>query len=223
MSRSREKLISNLVGDLRPVHRAGHIEHWLVAWLAVAALFSITAIAATEPYRDGWLSSLLHLPGFAAESLVAVAAVTLWVRATLKSSMPSPESPLRPLLWPAAFLGAWLGIIAAGFWFPVHPVSELGHREHCLMQGQLIALVNLVALLWMARRLAPLRPRLTGALAGVAAAAVPAAIMQFACMYEPGHILTFHFAPVAVTASIGALLAPAILKRRPTSKSVTRI
>ena len=210
----REELIRNLVADLRPIRFPGRVFHWLALWLSLAVLFSGAAIAATGPYRDGAFHSLFRFPGFTAETLVAVVAVVLLARATLMSSLPDPEQPLRPLKWPVAILGTWLGFYVVGLWIPALPVMNLGHRDHCLAQTQLIALVNLVPLLWIARRFVPLWPRLTGALAGVTAAAIPAELMQFACMYDPEHILSFHFAPMVVTAAIGALLGPAILIRR---------
>ena len=210
----RERLIRSLVADLRPVRRPGRVAHWLVTWLSLAVLFSAASILVTGPYRDGALIALSSNFSFAAETLVAAAAVILLARAALKSSMPDAVRQLRWVGWPAAALCLWLGFYVVGLWFPAHPVSNLGHRDHCLAETQLLALINFVPLLWLARRLAPLRPRLTGALAGAAAAAVPASIMQFACMYEPQHILVFHFAPMVVTAATGALLGPALLTRR---------
>ena len=38
--------------------------------------------------------------------------------------------------------------------------------------------------------------------------------MQFGCMYVPEHILTHHIAPILVTAALGALVAPSVLKKR---------
>jgi hypothetical protein len=116
----------------------------------------------------------------------------LFARASLMSSIPDRAGSLHLLTLPLAVLGIWLSFYVVGLWFPAHPVLYLGHRDHCFAQAQLVALVNLVALLWFARRLLVLRPRLTGMLAGATAAAVPAAIMQFACMYDPVHILSFH-------------------------------
>jgi hypothetical protein len=43
-------------------------------------------------------------------------------------------------------------------------------------------------------------------------------MMQFACMYDPAHILSFHFAPIAMTTVIGALLGPVMVVRPPGEK-----
>jgi hypothetical protein len=147
---------------------------------------------------------------FAAETLIAVAAVALLARATLTSSIPGAG---RYLAWPIILLATWVGFYVVGLWFPAHPVTTLGYRAHCLAQTLVVASVNLIAMLCIARQLAPLRPRLTGMLAGAAAAAVPAALMQFACKYDPAHILQYHLAPLAVMAMIGAILGRLLLVR----------
>ena len=85
---------------------------------------------------------------------------------------------------------------------PVHPVSSLGDRHVCYLQVLLFSLPTLGLMLWFARQQFPLRPRLTGMLAGAVAAAIPGALMQFACMYEPAHILVFHLGPILATAAL---------------------
>ena len=89
----------------------------------------------------------------------------------------------------------------------------LGKRETCAREVLILAAPPLVVALWLVRRAAPLARVWTGALAGAAAAAVPGLIMQLACMYEPAHILTYHLAPIAVAAFLGALLGPLALRR----------
>jgi hypothetical protein len=79
----------------------------------------------------------------------------------------------------------------------------------------LFSLPSFVLLLYFARRLMPLWPRTTGAIAGAAAAAIPAAWMQFACMYVPSHILLEHIGPMFLFAALGALIGPTALTRRP--------
>jgi len=65
----------------------------------------------------------------------------------------------------------------------------------------------------MLRRRAALQTMWTGALAGLAAAAVPALMMEFACMYEPAHILTMHLSPIPVITVGAALLGARLLPR----------
>jgi uncharacterized membrane protein YdbT with pleckstrin-like domain len=59
----------------------------------------------------------------------------------------------------------------------------------------------------------PLWPRATAAAAGAAAAAIPAILMQLACMYDPLHALSYHLTPVLMVAALGALAGPVVLTR----------
>jgi len=214
MSESREKLIGDLVADLRPVGRPGRIMPLLAAWLAAAIPYTAAVLAATGPFRDGALHSLYSFPGFTVETAVAALAVWAIARMALLTGLPGAVAPSRAMAWPALLVAVWIGFYIVGFWHPVHPVSELGHRDHCYLQTQLFGLPTLAFMLWLARGLAPPWPALTGALAGAAAAAIPAEMMQFACMYEPEHILIYHLGPVAVTAALGAVLGPRVLSPR---------
>ncbi|MBN1240758.1 MAG: DUF1109 family protein, partial [Gammaproteobacteria bacterium] len=150
-----------------------------------------------------------------AETAVAALAVGVLALAAFLSAVPGAAKPWRTVSWSTLAVGAWLGFYVAGLaGYPAHPVSELGHRQHCFLESQLIALPNAALLLWLTARLMPLRPVLTGALAGCAGAAAPAALMQLACMYSPDHILIYHATPVAITGLSGALVAPLLLRRR---------
>jgi hypothetical protein len=214
MSNARKDLICALVADLRPVQRAG-VEPSLVSWLVLVIPYSAAAVVWTDPFREGAFPSLVAFPAFAAETIVAVLAVVALARAALSSGLPGAAGSFRLIYWPAILVATWLAFYIVGLWWPAHPVSELGHRNHCALETLFIALPSLVLMLWYVRRLFPLTPRMSGMLAGAAAAAAPAAWMQFACMYSPTHIMAYHLAPVAVMAAAGALLAPALLARRP--------
>jgi len=117
---------------------------------------------------------------------------------------------------PLAMMAVWISIYVVGFWHPAHPVSTLGMRPHCMLQTVLFSIPSLALMLWLARGLMPLRPRSTGLLGGAAAAAIPAALMQFGCMYVPEHILMFHIGPVFIVAAIGFAIGPFVLTRRRT-------
>jgi hypothetical protein len=79
-----------------------------------------------------------------------------------------------------------------------------------------------VAGIWLIHRnYHPLAPLRSAALIGLAGAMLPALFMQFACMYDPAHILHFHILPipgVVVLGVIGAWVARRVLRspaRRP--------
>lgn len=216
MTENRENLIRDLVADLRPVRRPGRIGLPLLAWLTIAGAYSVLVVMATGPLREGALQNLLREPGFAFETLLATAAIAALAHAALRTAIPGEASGWSRLGLPAALASAWVGVYVIGFWYPAHPVSTLGARDHCHWQTLLFSVPSFALMLWMTRRLLPLMPRATGALAGAAAAAIPGALMQFGCMYVPAHILLHHLGPVLVMAVIGFVAAPVVISARRT-------
>ena len=216
MTENRDDLIRDLVADLRPVERPGRIGRSLAGWLALAGSYSVLVLLATGPLREGALGNLVRFPAFGLESAVALAAIASLAHAALRSAIPDTLGWLARLGLPAGLTLAWVSFYVVGFWAPAHPVSGLGMRNHCLWQTVLFSIPSLALMLWLARRLMPLTPRITGTLAGAAAAAIPGALMQIGCMYDPGHILVAHLSPVAIMAVAGAVIAPWALNARRT-------
>lgn len=212
MSNKTDQLIAELAADLRPVRMAGRVGHLVLAWCAIAGAYSWFAIVATRPVRDGVRTALLQQPVFALETLLGLATIVTLAWAALRTAIPA-EPRTAAFKWPVIVGVAWIAILAAGIWYPSHPVSMLGKRDHCVWETLLISLPSLLLLLWLARRLLPLRPRWTGALAGAAAAGFPAAIMQLACMYSPLHGLVYHIAPMTCTIVLGAAAGHLMLSR----------
>ncbi len=209
-------LIGDLVSDLRPVRGPGRVGPSALLWLAAALIYSITIMLATGPMRPDAVAHLHEHPSFGVETLLAFGTIVAFAVATLMLSIPGRGLPRRLLAVPLLLFAAWISFYVVGIWHPAHPVSMIGKREHCLWQGLLFSLPNLFMLLAFARRFYPMWPRATAAAAGFAGGAVPAALMQFGCMYVPGHILTHHIAPIFVSAAIGAIAGPLILKQRRT-------
>lgn len=214
MKTATENLIDDLVGDLKPVAAPGRIARPVVFWLAIATVYSIVSVFVSGPLREGSLRHLVELPLFAGETLLATIAIAITTIASLRLALPGRNGPMRELSGVAILLALWVGIYVADFWYPVHPVSTLGGRGDCFWQVPLFSLPSLAVLLYLANRQYPLWPRTTGLLAGIAAAAIPAELMQFGCMYEPAHILTHHMAPILVTAAIGWFAGPFVLRLR---------
>jgi hypothetical protein len=174
--------------------------------------------------REGALANLLLEPPFALETLLAVVAIVSLAYATLRTAVPGADRGASRLSWPLIFVTAWIAVYVIGLWHPAHPVSTLGMRPHCIWQTVLFSVPSLALMLWMARRLLPLWPRTTGMLAGAASAAIPGALMQFACMYVPEHILMYHLGPVFIMAAIGFMtgrMALTVRRTVPRSRGVS--
>jgi hypothetical protein len=214
MKESRATLINDLAGDLKPVRRPGRtVFRWLL-WLGLAGFYSIVVVLVSGTSRDGALSNLLVAPSYALEILAATVAIGLLSHAALRTAIPDGRSWPQRAAVPLTALGAWLALIVWGLLVePALPASMLDKRAHCFWQTTIFSVPSFVLLLFLARGLMPLWPRATAALAGAAAAALPALLMQLTCMYEPAHALTHHLSPVAILAAAGALLGPRVLER----------
>jgi hypothetical protein len=206
------QLIDDLVRDLTPVRRPGRVARPTAFWLLAATVYGVVIILATGPLRPGALGALATHLSYIAETALAVFAIVTLATVTLRSAIPGSVRALRWLL-ALVPLVVWVAIYVFELRYPPVYYSSLGGRYECFWQVVLFSLPALGLMLYGARRLFPLRPRVTGFLAGAAAAAIPGELMQFGCMYVPEHILTHHLFPIAVTAVIGALLGPLVLKR----------
>jgi hypothetical protein len=215
MKDSRQLLIADLAADLRPVRRAGQVALPLFGWLSIAGLYSVGAVVATGPFRGQAFAALASSPAYAAEMLVAIAVIGAFAHAALRAVIPDGGSwPLR-LAAPLFALGAWLVLLLWGLMAdPALSASMADRRSHCFWESIIVSIPSFALLLWFARGFLPLWPRATAALAGAAAAAIPALLMQFACMYEPVHAMTHHLTPIGVLAAAGLLIGPKVLSRR---------
>lgn len=212
MKRSRARLVGELVRDLRPVRRAPPPLSLALVWLAGSWLFAAGVGLATGPARPGLVVQLAQ-PRFLLELLLGVAAGALAIHAAAALGIPSPRPAARRAAPVLLVFAAWVASVAYGFYEPASAASMAGKREQCWLQILLYAAPPLAAALWLVRRSAPIARAWTGSLAGAAAAALPAALMQLACMYEPAHVLKDHLAPILVAALLGALLGPLALRR----------
>jgi len=213
VTRRREDLIATLVGELRPVRRALSPARFALAWLALAWPLSVALIALVGPMRPGWVSQLIGYPRFGLEFLLGVAAGVLGILGVARLSIPGPE---RAFTRAAPALGAfagWIALVVVGVWDPALAPSMLGKRPYCVFEILWCAAPLVIGGFWLARRAAVFARGSTGALLGAVAAAIPAAWMQLACMYDPAHILALHLAPVALVALVGAALGRWILRR----------
>jgi hypothetical protein len=209
----RQQLIEDLAADLTPVRSPGRTARVTALWLVAAMFYTTIIIFVSGPMRPGGFGNLIAYPMFGVETLIAAVSIVALAIATLRSAIPSPGHPLLRIAPAIGLSLLWLAFYVVGLWQPAHPVSTLGVRDHCILQGLFFGVPNMALMLYYARSLMPLSPRLTGALAGAAAAAIPAAWMQLACMYMPSHILSHHLPPIIELAVAGALLGPFVLDR----------
>lgn len=214
MKAPRDELITALAADLRPIGGAGRTTRITLAWLAAAGVFSLLAILAGGPLRPGVAGQLADSPRFAAELVLGVVTIGALVAGAFRLSIPSMRAPTVLVAVPLAMLAAWIGLYVYGLASPSLEPSMAGKRGHCILETALFGLPALVAGMVAARRLWPLHGAWIGFMFGLAAGAIPALIMQFACMYEAMHILTYHLAPGLALGIVGALAGHFLLRPR---------
>ncbi len=195
MTASRDKLIQRLTTDLRPVRlppspgRVG-ILWWIGTWIFVAAVALLIA-----PVRPGMIIQLATHGQFLLESLIGLAAAACLAVFVFRDSVPGDARPAALLLG-LILLAIWMLAYVFGLEYPALAPSMAGKRGHCFMETLLYAVPPALVGIWLCRRYYPLTPLRTTALVTLVAAAVPALLMQFACMYEPAHILSHHILPI---------------------------
>jgi hypothetical protein len=212
MTRRREDLIRELSTSPAVAPGAGAIEPRALRWLALATLLALVAIVLREPLREAPLARLLAEPRNAlAVGMGLLAAVSAGL-AAFRSGVPSPTSPLRQALWPVLFAAAWIGLLALGVLRGDGAATVERSRALCWLEVFAYGVPGLWLGLVAVRRLWPLHGAWSGALLGFAAGAIPALIMDFACINEPGHSLSFHVAPGLALAAVGALVGRRALR-----------
>lgn len=209
-SQSSSDAITSLVDALQPVRPSGRTRGRSLAWIAIAWLGAASVTLALAPLRPGVLGQLVNHPAFLLENLLGLASGGLLAFAAFALCIPG-DRPLRRALPAMGALALWTGSYIYALFHPALPVSMLGKRPGCELQVLLLSVPLLLLGLLGARRLAPLHPALSGALLGAAAGAIPALLMQLACMYVPAHILSHHIAPVFVLAALGAWLGKRLI------------
>jgi hypothetical protein len=213
MTRRREDLIRELATTPAVTPGAGAIEPRALRWLALATVIALFAIVWREPLREASLARLLAEPREALGVGLGLLATLSAGLAAFRSGVPSPTSPLRHALWPLLFGTAWIGLLALGTLGGDDIATAERTRALCWLEVFVYGVPGLWLGLVAVRRLWPLHGAWSGALLGFAAGAIPALIMELACVNEPGHSLAYHVAPGLALAAAGALVGSRVLRR----------
>lgn len=213
MSKSRQQLIAELAADAQPLKRPGQIGRQVGVWLLVSAVLVGVAIVFGGPMRPQAAAQLAHSRQFFAESVLGIAAIVALAVAAFRSGIPAPRPMYRRALPALLILAAWIVLHVYGIFDPALTPSMSGKRAACWLEALLYGMPGLAFGCWWLRQGWPLQARWSGALLGLAAGAMPALTMQFACMYAPLHIIEFHLLPGLALGAVGALLGNRALGR----------
>ena len=159
------QLIDALAADLQP--RRPLQRPWLIAlaWLLPAVAWVVAVTGLLGPLRPGAFGQLATEPRFLLETLLGVLAIGATAVVVFYSAVPGAISRAwyTSALWVMAL---WLANYVLGLANPALEPSMLGKRDHCFLETFLYALPPLGVALVLLRRLYPLRPLRSAALAG---------------------------------------------------------
>jgi hypothetical protein len=162
------------------------------------------------------LNALAHTPAFWVK--------VVWLLLTCTFAMPVVMHLARPGV--AAGLGAW-GIAAALAGMAILALAQVatvdadtgmqlmlgGSWEVCSASIAALSVPLLAALLWMLRGMAPTRPALAGATAGLMAGAIAGLVYSLHCPETAyAFLAVWYVAGMAVMAGVGALLGSRLLR-----------
>jgi hypothetical protein len=215
---AHERLIRDLATDLAPVRRLRPPSVRALAWLAVVVATAIVlAMIADLPALGRRLAAApdmwLAVTGSALTAILAAIAA-------FQLSLPDARRAWALLPLPAALL--W--IVASGVgclraWFvPGTHAADLSEARDCLIFIVGLSVPLSALLIMMLRRACPLQPGVTAAIAGLAAAAAAATLLNFFHPYDAAatdltvHVFAVALVIVANRAFSGRLLATNILR-----------
>jgi len=213
MITNREKLIHQLTDELKEVTPFNPIKA-TVTWLLMAFTVTSFAFLVIGPFRDGSLHQLTISPQFLSESLFGLLMIILLAYLSFYIAIPSAKKMMTTLVLPLVFLCIWILFYVEGLSHPALEASISNERHACWAEVVIVGTaLMLVSLLWV-KRLYPTMPKRNGMLVGLVSGSVPALLMQFACMYEPEHILKFHILPGLLVGLFGVAAGMVILKTK---------
>ena len=212
---TRDEWIDRLVSDLTPVAAPPRPWRDVGVWLVLAWASTLLLTVLMGPFRAGAAAEWLASSRFQLETVVVALASVVTGALVARAAIPARGSARSPLLAALLLLGAWALLLAWAHAVPPFPLDMTGKRAACVLEVLAdAALPCALGLWWLRRRYAVLAPGLVGAALGLAAGAIPAIVMQLACVYEPTHALRFHLGPVVICGLLGAVLGRVVLARR---------
>ncbi|QXQ06389.1 DUF1109 family protein [Sphingosinicellaceae bacterium] len=209
-----ERLIDGLVAGLTPVRRRAPWRD--VALLALVAAAELVLVTTSMPMRHD-MGPAMHrmmfwwkLGGSLCITVASVAALVVLLTPDAR-----PNAGRRRILGAAAaVLAGGVALVAAGAMpMGASPMAEWREGFACMACIVLFGIPLLAAMVFVARRAAPARPRAAATAAGLAAAGWGAVVFAWSCPHDdPGYVAVWFGLALAGGALAGRLLLPRLLR-----------
>lgn len=210
-----EDLIHRLATDLRPVRPARHPAVATAIWLGVVAFVILVAVLVSGLRHD--LAERLA-SGFETPQLLT-ATVTGILAAFAAFQLALPERDPRWALLPLPAAAGWVATMGWGCLQELAQVGpealRLGMSFACFAFIVGLGVPLTVAMLWLARHAAWLRPGPVAALGGLSAAALASVGLSLIHYLDAAlMVLVWHGLSVLVVAGVASMLGPRLMRRR---------
>ncbi len=221
---SVDAMISGLTADLRPVGRLMSPGLRALAWLGLVA--AAAAVLAYFSDLTDLAYRLHYVPDMWLAVIGSILTTILGAVATFQLSLPdrSPGWALLPLpglaLWIAA---SGMGCLRSWVIPDTHAAS-LAEAKDCFMFIVGLSVPLSILTILMVRRAFPMRPNLTAATGGIAAAAAAATLLNFFHPYDVGATdLAVHVAAIGLVILANRAFGGRLLRRKDVGPAVTRL
>jgi len=214
MAMDKEQFIRELVEQHKPRRPLLSPALRTLVWALIVLTGTVILTILVQTIRPGCCAQLARYPLLLVEVLTALLIVPCAAYVCFSGTVPGARVPrgARITLWCLSALLLGCLAISCAHTQLSPPSSETGHRHFCCIEVLLYGGLALAGFLVMARRGYLRFSSRRGALMGLMAGLMPAAIMQIACMYNPSHALVFHYAPTALLVCAG-IVALRFLRR----------
>jgi len=206
-----DELIAALAADAQPVRRSPErtMIGALAAGVAVALVGFLLALGARPD-----IGQALHTWRFVLKLVIVAMAALLITRECVRLMRPLA----RPSVWPIlAVVGLLVAALIAELL--ISPSSTWGHKlvgtnaVICLTAIPLLSLAPLASFVIALRSGAPIAPVWTGAMVGLASAALGASLYALHCFDDsPLFVATWYCAAALIMTGIGAILGARLLR-----------
>lgn len=211
---SSEAVIDRLVEDLAPVRPR---RAWRDALVLLAVAFAEAVLVAMVAQPRGDLAAAVGTPMFWWKMLSCLAIAVAGAAALILALDPA-ESPRRGrrLMLGAAFAAAAIGAAGAVILASPDPLMrrlDMPEGMECLRDVLILSAPMLVAIVLLARRAAPTRPRAAATAAGVAAAGWATFVFAWTCPHsDPLYVVVWYGLAVAIVTGLARWVLPHLLR-----------
>ncbi|MBX7528524.1 DUF1109 domain-containing protein [Qipengyuania vesicularis] len=212
MNRVPNPLIDELASDLAPVQP---IRLWQgIALVAMSAIATVVLVEIIDGLWRGIMAGRASGLFFLANGMFALVGAASAL-AVLRMASPRVGNTHEGARWSAAMLVllpvSALFVLGGSGLFSAASQDIYGFE--CFLAGSAFGLITAAALVLWLRRGAPVSLNAAGALTGVAAGAIGTFAYGLACPIDSiDHLAIWHAAPVALSALLGRLAVPSLVR-----------